>query len=445
MKFATKAMLSVGCLLLIVGVAACGGGSSSSSSSSGESTEASSENTEAGSETSNSGSGGSEVSKATIQTALKFTGGKEGPADQSLPPVKIGYVNQEGTTPSFTEYGEVTTASVNFVNEHLGGIDGHPIELVKCVLQSEEDGQKCAGELRNSGEISVAILGLAVVGNQSFYNTVDGEFPVLVDVSATGPDSTTEDVFSLDGGGGAVLNAQAEAVNALNAKEVALLTANNPAGKQTALTTQKPRMEELGIKPTVVLFEDTASAPEFATAISNSSAANAGAIAFNPSSNAQCNLLYDGLKQLGVSTPVVTNVFCAADEVVSHVGEGLNGWEFSSFGWNPRVPGNPQAEAYANVMEAEGKSELVNAGYTFKAFADVLAVDQLAQSVGVENLSGETMEKAIREWPGPAYMIPGEMKCGWNPETVSVCGNSAENSTFENGQWKDLGPVELPK
>jgi hypothetical protein len=55
------------------------------------------------------------------------------------------------------------------------------------------------------------------------------------------------------------------------------------------------------------------------------------------------------------------------------------------------------------------------------------------------------MEKAIREWHGPAYMIPGEMKCGWNPETVSVCGNAAENSTFENGKWKDLGSVELPK
>jgi branched-chain amino acid transport system substrate-binding protein len=443
MKFVMKAAVIAGCLLLIVGVAACGGGSSSSSSS--EPAETTPESTETGSETTSSESGGSEVSKATIATALKFTGGKEGPAEQSLPPVKIGYVNQEGSTPSFTEYGEVTDAAVEFVNEHLGGIEGHPIELVKCVLQSEEDGQKCAGELRNSGEIPVAILGLAVVGNQSFYNTVDGEFPVIVDVSATGPDSTTEGVYSLDGGGGAVLNAQAEAVNALGAKEVALLTANNPAGKQTALTTQKPRMEELGIKPTVVLFEDTASAPEFATAISNSSAANAGAIAFNPSSNAQCNLLYDGLNQLGVSTPVVTNVFCAADEVVSHVGEGLDGWEFSSFGWNPRVSGNPQSEAYANVMEAAGKSELVNAGYTFKAFADVLAVDQIAQSVGVEKLSGETMNKAIQSWSGPGYMIPGEMKCGWNPETVSVCGNSAENSTFENGKWKDLGAVELKK
>lgn len=442
MKLGMKAVVAAGCLLLIVGVAACGGGSSSSSS---EPTETSAESPATESETTSTEPGGSEVSKAAIQTALKFTGGKEGPADQSLSPVKIGYVNQEGTTPSFTEYSEVTTAAVDFVNEHLGGIDGHPIELVKCVLQSEEDGQKCGGELRNSGEISVAILGLAVVGNQSFYNTVNKEFPVIVDVSATGPDSTTEGVYSLDGGGAGVLNAQAEAVNSLGAEEVALLTANNPAGKQTALTTQKPRMEELGIKPTVVLFEDTASAPEFATAISNSSAANAGAIAFNPSSNAQCNLLYDGLKQLGVSTPVVTNVFCAADEVVSHVGEGLDGWEFSSFGWNPRVPGNAQAEAYIQVMEAAGKPELINAGYTFKAFADVLAVDQLAQKVGVEKLSGETMEKAIQEWRGPAYMIPGEMNCGWNPETVSVCGNSAENSTFENGKWKDLGPVELPQ
>ena len=59
-------------------------------------------------------------------------------------------------------------------------------------------------------------------------------------------------------------------------------------------------MKKLGIEPKVVLFEDTATAPEIASTLTSAGAAKAGAISFNPSSNAQCNLLYDSLKQLGI-------------------------------------------------------------------------------------------------------------------------------------------------
>ena len=61
---------------------------------------------------------------------------------------------------------------------------------------------------------------------------------------------------------------------------------------------------------------------DFATALTNSGGNTAGALAFNPSANAQCNQLYDALKSLGAKTPVITNVFCAADQVLSYTGSG---------------------------------------------------------------------------------------------------------------------------
>ena len=39
----------------------------------------------------------------TNEWALAYTGGTEGPADESLEPVVIGYVNQEGGVPAFPE------------------------------------------------------------------------------------------------------------------------------------------------------------------------------------------------------------------------------------------------------------------------------------------------------------------------------------------------------
>jgi branched-chain amino acid transport system substrate-binding protein len=444
-KHLSRSLALVGCVAAGVAAGACGSSSSSSSSSASATTSASTAaatTTSTGSATTSAPSG--TVAQSAINAGLAFTGGKAGKADPSLPPVIIGYVNQEGGVPSFPEYHGVTTAAVNFVNNYLGGIGGHPLKLQTCIMQSEEDGQKCGGQFRANKDIHIAILGLAVVGNASFYKTVAGTFPTLVDVAATAQDGASPMVYDLDGGGPGVLNAEAVATKGLGAKSVALLTADNPAGRNTALTVQAPRMKQLGITATVVLFPNTATTPEFVTSLTNSGAAHAGAIAFNPSDNAQCNQLHDSLVTLGVKTPVITNVFCAADEVVAHTGSGLDNWQFSSFGWNPRVPGDPEGDAYVNVMAAAGKPQLTNAGYTFKSFADVMAVAKFANQIGFGNITSAAMDKAITSWRGPGWMIPGSMRCGYQKVEISICGTAARNSTYVNGAWKDLGPVPEP-
>ena len=411
-------------LVVALAVAACG-----------------SDNKDSGSSSTSGNASGSTLSDSTIKAALEFTGGKAGKADASLEPVTIGYVNQEAGTPAFPEYGITTQTAVDFVNNELGGIGGHPLKVEKCVIQTEEDGQKCASQFVNGGKVSMGILGLAVVGNKSFYDTVGGKFPVVVDVAATGPDATTPKVYTLDGGGIGVLNAMNVAVKNTGAKTAAILTTDNPAGKNTALQIQAPGLKALGIKPTVVLFKDTATTPEFAAAITNANAKNVDAILFSPSAPSQCVQLSQALKQLGVTTPVVTNVFCAADEVIEGVGSGLNGWVFASFGWNPRVPGNAQSDAFVNVMKAAGKSKETNSGYTFKSFADVMALTKLANEVGFDNISGDAMNKAILGFKGPAFMIEGELACGTNKTLISVCGNTGANSSYQDDAWKSDGTV----
>ena len=191
MKSGSKLAL-LACFLLVAGVAAGCGKSNASSSSS-----ASAATTAAATGSSTQTAGSTSIKPATVAAGLAFTGGKAGKANPSLSPVTIGYVNEEGTVPSFVEYHNVTTATVNFVNEQLGGIDGHPLKLEACIMQSEEDGQKCAGQFLNAKDIHIGILGLAVTGNAAFYKTVNGAFPTLVDVTAVGVDYATPDVYDL--------------------------------------------------------------------------------------------------------------------------------------------------------------------------------------------------------------------------------------------------------
>ena len=86
--------------------------------------------------------GDSPISEANLAHALAYTGGPGGVA--SGDPVVIGYVNQEGGTPAFPEASIGIESAVWYANNFLGGIGGRPIELAKCTVTKEEDGQKCA-------------------------------------------------------------------------------------------------------------------------------------------------------------------------------------------------------------------------------------------------------------------------------------------------------------
>ena len=138
-------------------VLAAAGCSSSSSSSSAAGTATSA--AQASSLPASTGTGGQGAQSVT--NYLTYTGGKAGPADKSLPPVYIGYVNQQGGP---TAVGLLATAgaqmAVNYANAELGGVGGHPIQLVTCFIASaEEEGTVCAQKFLANKKVNVIELG----------------------------------------------------------------------------------------------------------------------------------------------------------------------------------------------------------------------------------------------------------------------------------------------
>ena len=77
-------------------------------------------------------------------------------ADYSLPAVRIGLMNQENDPiGSFPEIRFGIEGAVNYINAELGGIDGHPVELITCLQNSVPAAQECAQELATSDLVSV--------------------------------------------------------------------------------------------------------------------------------------------------------------------------------------------------------------------------------------------------------------------------------------------------
>ncbi|HTU05110.1 MAG TPA: ABC transporter substrate-binding protein, partial [Trebonia sp.] len=160
-------------------------GCSSSSSSSSSSAPASSPAGAASSPAQGAGTGGQGAQSVT--NYLTYVGGKAGPASTSLPPVYIGFVNQQGGP---TSVGPLATTgaqmAVNYANAELGGVDGHPIKLVTCFIASaEEEGTTCAQKFLADKNVDVVNMGGVAIGVQSFYSTLHGALPVIDGVAAT--------------------------------------------------------------------------------------------------------------------------------------------------------------------------------------------------------------------------------------------------------------------
>jgi branched-chain amino acid transport system substrate-binding protein len=424
--------ITAGIVVLAMGVSACGGSDSDNNSSTAAA---------AASTSTTASPAASGLDQASIDLALKFTGGKAGKADASLKPVEIGFVNQSGSTPAYPEYLGASKAAEQLINNQLGGIDGHPVKLDTCIIQTEEDGQKCAAQFLANPNIHIADFSLASNGNASFYKTVGGKFPVLVSVAASGADYTTPHVYELDGGGDGVLFALSANAKEQGAKNVAIISSDNPAGKFATGKVLIPQLAKLGIKSKAIYISDTATTPDFASALQAGGAAKADLVVLIPPGAPQCVSTYDAMKQLGIKKNVVTTYSCYGDPMPAHTGGGPAGWNMYGFGTNQRID-NPQTKLFKGSMDAAGQSKDTFVGSTFKTFGDLLAITKWGNDLGFDKISAAGFETQLKAWTGPSFMVPGAIHCGHHPVYVGICGDSAEGSTYKDGKWQSLGPVK---
>src|ERR1700759_2308519 len=159
---------------------ACGSSSSSTSSSTASSSGGGSSSSSTSTPASTSGPGG--AGSKSVTDYLSYVGGKAGPADKSLPPVAIGFVNQQGGQ---QQIGPLATngaqIAVKYITAELGGINGHPLVLKTCFIRSaEEEGTTCGQQFLVNKSISVIDEGAGAIRDQSFQSTIGSSKPVIV-------------------------------------------------------------------------------------------------------------------------------------------------------------------------------------------------------------------------------------------------------------------------
>jgi branched-chain amino acid transport system substrate-binding protein len=409
--------------LAAVALAAVGCSSSSSSSSSSAAASSSSAAASA------PATGSTPISGSTTDTGvsnyLTYVGGKAGAANNALPPVTIGYMNEQGDA---NPPGELSTngaqMAVSYINAQLGGVDGHPLKLDTCFTTTEAQGGTCADQFLADKSLPLVATGGVATGAQTFFNTIAGKIPVIDGVAVTPFDATQKNVVILFGDSTHVLGPMGTyASQVLHAKTASVIY------PETAGITPGALAIEAGLKAagvSVTMAPYPVSDTNLTSVLVAAHASTADMVV--PYADAtDCVNLAKALTQQGITDAkkIVSAPLCLSATVSQGLGD-FPKWTYSiasSLFGDTTDPGMPAYMAvtakYTTAADAPDPWEIVN-------FGEILTIDKLLNQIGYANITQSAVLSAAKAFKGPQALGAPSLDCGQFAAAPAVCNDQAQ-------------------
>ena len=420
-----RASVTLAALVAIaLALAACGSKSSSSSSSSGGGASTSSSQSAS---TPSAGAGTGGAGSASVTNYLTYVDGKAGKANSSLPPVYIGFINQQGGSQAI---GPLATngaqLAVKVVNEQLGGIDGHPVALKTCFIRSaEEEGTTCGQQMAADKSVSVVEEGAVAIGIQSFYSTLGGSKPVIVGVAVTPIDTTQKNAVIYFGDVTHVLGPFGTyATQVLHAKTAALVYPNI-AGITDGAAAITQALQKAGVTVKKVGYDE--SQTDLIGPLTSAGAQSANmVIPYSDSSG--CVNLAKGLKQIGITDAkkIVSAPLCLNGQVAAGLGGDFPIWTFaiaSSLFGDPTDPGMPP---YMKVTQQYGTPATAPDPWNIVAFGQTLTTVRFLNQLGYGHITPQAVEAKAKAFTGPVALGAPSLSCAKYPSAPAVCNDRTQ-------------------
>ncbi len=368
-------------------------------------------------------------STADTQWALDYTHGKGGRASGT--PFTIGYADE-------TIFPEATIgldAAVKFANSELGGIDGHPIQVQKCTITVEQDGQSCGTQFANNSNIKAVLTGAMQVGGDGLYAALNGKKPVLIGNGLTTSDFTTPAGYSFTAGAVGVVTGMAQYVAEQykpKPTKVAVVYGNNPSAQAAYQVLMEPVLKKAGIQVSGVGVTDPGgTTAQMQTALQNVGAGSSQVLITLLTEQA-CISSYDALQALNIHPTVITTGLCFGTAMTDHLksigqkGVMPDGWYFGDYGYHYFLPDAASgmntyiAKVHQYGVPAPGQRTLEYTGFAGPTFANVLTLIKFGNQIGYANINNQTLTTAIKSFRGPMMLQVGPINCG----NVVVAGQS---------------------
>lgn len=429
------AVLASTTVLVIAGCSSSGGGPATDTSSASTSTMSQNPGARA------SDNGTATGSSPGAFDMLSYIGGTAQKADPSLTPVTIGYVNQQGgpVAAPLASYG--ADAAVKYINNDLGGVDGHPVKLEGCYIISEvSEAQKCAQQLANDPKIKLIVMGTIFTGNASFYQTINGTKPVIGSISASPADFTAKNTYFLNGASTVAYGALMNWANSEGYKNVVIAMDNGPAG-QVASSVVKRAAKAAGVNVKIATY------PVGATSIVGplvaAGAQSADALG-TVGSTAECILYEKSAKQLNLSDkPTVATPLCIDPSVKKAFGDYPE-WTYT-ISVNANDTADPQVALFLQQFK-KYEGDRGNGGFAGPTFEGIITAVKMINAAGGTKATAAQIAKHLKAYKGPVYLGPQTLDCGADASAPSSCTNTSKIQTYHgNGKWITDGYFTAPR
>lgn len=362
-------------------------------------------------------------------------------------PYVIGMLNQESTpTGSFPELSAAVRTGIAFVNEHLGGLDGRPVELDVCNTEfSPEGSTACAQGFVQDG-VEVVLGGIDVFGT-GIDTLADNGIPFVGGIPVSTPSVASPTSYQWSGGTwGAGIAFAEHAATEVGADRIAVVYGDfGPIAEGAEYA--KRTAEGLGVAdvqliPFPILATDLTSPLQAAAAVDPDAvivlAADTG-----------CQSAFDGVATVGLEAQMYYVGACAVPRIVDAAGPAkTDGAIFNVEQEIDRTSPDPDTALYTAVVETyDDELDPIGAGtVTFRAFMNLYRV---LRDLGAEGAtSAAIIESLEAQVDAPSFMgHPSTCDHEQLEGLPAMCSPQQVLAVMEDGQltqvgsWVDVGAI----
>jgi branched-chain amino acid transport system substrate-binding protein len=336
-------------------------------------------------------------------------------------PIRIGVINAEdGPAISQPEGRIAAEAAIEYANENLGGIGGHPIEAVVC--KSKEDAASasdCANQMVEEGVAGVVVLNTGQGDAMAPIITGAG-IPYTGYNGAAGSELTGDPAFFWTGGFPGILTGMAKYAAENSFENFTLFVTDNTAVVAGATAMGEPAFEAAGIDVTVAPIP--LGTPDATSQVTAGLKGDPGAIGIVGDAT-MCSSTLKALGTVGYEGDKLVITPCLDSSTVEAAGEVMDGAKLMT---STDGSGDDDESKLYNAVMAKYASGEKTEGAAQSGFQSMLGFIRMAAGLEGEP-TAENVTTAIRAAKDvPVPLAHGAtMTCSGDvvPGLTAVCAN----------------------
>ncbi len=386
--------------------------------------------------TEDTGAAPAETTEGTSEgTSEETTGtvGEEGPAattgepvaaDESMEPVRFGFHNLEGGALSLPEIRHGFEEGIKYVNEELGGINGHPIEIESCNTDlTPESSVNCANQFVEAG-VAVAVQGVDAAGDAALpVLSQAGIAEIALAAFTPGVNSAQGDAFVTLASSEEFFAADLKAMKELGTAHVAVVWQDTPGNHAYETSVVNPIAEQLGMDVSTLYFQPQTDWTSFAAVVVGS---GADGISFPNPQEGETLAAIPALRAAGFEGPIhAGSTVQYLDQLDEDMLENIYNHKEFYYSTFTEVPERAQQDIdiWQRFMERDGFAD-ESPLYTQLGFhVAVTAADMVRQTEG--ELTAENVKASLPNATGHTFFRTTDYDCSkplWPGTTACAAG-----------------------